>query len=368
MSQDDTKKRQRLLDNDRLRYQQAAQTQINKQGENIGSLKKENEKLKQELAATTGGAYDFAQQDRLANLQSEIDQLESKVQVEKMRKNDMAKKLSVSRMDMMKSRRGMGGVNITNENTQAVEKQVHVLENRLDQALVKFNEALSYNKDLREQIDNLREERKVFQRIYKKLEAELHEKKKAMADKIERANQDYEERDTLLQQLEALRAAAKDDQKKYEENFANIEAAMQQFKAVRDQQLQSMKAANSTTQGSTNKGDRPAEPSSPSSPSHRNKGANQNSPADHNRSVGYGNDNDNTAEEEHDLQEVVDQLKEATGIQDLDVLYHKFMKAEEHNFSLYNFVNELNTEQESLEGEIAQLKEQLGVKIGRAHV
>lgn len=44
-------------------------------------------------------------------------------------------------------------------------------------ALVKFNEALAHNKQLRETIDNLRRERVVFDGIYKKLERELHEKK-----------------------------------------------------------------------------------------------------------------------------------------------------------------------------------------------
>lgn len=46
------------------------------------------------------------------------------------------------------------------------------------QALVKFNESLAYNKNLRERIDTLRRERVVFDSIYKKLERELHEKKK----------------------------------------------------------------------------------------------------------------------------------------------------------------------------------------------
>jgi len=43
---------------------------------------------------------------------------------------------------------------------------------------VKFNESLAMNKNLRERIDTLRRERVVFDSIYKKLERELHEKKK----------------------------------------------------------------------------------------------------------------------------------------------------------------------------------------------
>ena len=43
---------------------------------------------------------------------------------------------------------------------------------------MKFNESLALNKNLRERIDTLRRERVVFDSIYKKLERELHEKKK----------------------------------------------------------------------------------------------------------------------------------------------------------------------------------------------
>lgn len=43
---------------------------------------------------------------------------------------------------------------------------------------MKFNESLAFNKNLRERIDTLRRERVVFDSIYKKLERELHEKKK----------------------------------------------------------------------------------------------------------------------------------------------------------------------------------------------
>jgi len=69
------------------------------------------------------------------------------------------------------------------------------LENRLDKANQKFNEAIALNKSLRQQIDSLRRERVIFDNLYKKLEKELHEKRKKMASIIESANSAYEERD-----------------------------------------------------------------------------------------------------------------------------------------------------------------------------
>ena len=44
---------------------------------------------------------------------------------------------------------------------------------RYAQALKRYNEALANNKRLRENIDNLRRERLVFDQIYRKLEKEL---------------------------------------------------------------------------------------------------------------------------------------------------------------------------------------------------
>ena len=44
----------------------------------------------------------------------------------------------------------MGGVNAAKEGQKMIQKQVRILENRLDKALVKFNEALANNKRLRE--------------------------------------------------------------------------------------------------------------------------------------------------------------------------------------------------------------------------
>ncbi len=60
---------------------------------------------------------------------------------------------------ILEQRQRMGGINSSKENNAMITKQIRILENRLDKALVKFNEALAHNRKLREQIDNLRRER-----------------------------------------------------------------------------------------------------------------------------------------------------------------------------------------------------------------
>jgi len=57
---------------------------------------------------------------------------------------------------LISQRKKMGGVNAARENNVQVQKQIRVLENRLEKAYVKYNEAVAHNKRLREQIDSLR--------------------------------------------------------------------------------------------------------------------------------------------------------------------------------------------------------------------
>jgi chromosome segregation ATPase len=100
-----------------------------------------------------------------------------------------------SMRQVMYHRKQMGGVNASRENHIMIEKQIRILENRLDKALIRFNEAVSSNKQLRQEIDDLRRERVVFENVYKRLERELQEKKKQMTETIELSNRAYEQRD-----------------------------------------------------------------------------------------------------------------------------------------------------------------------------
>jgi chromosome segregation ATPase len=103
-----------------------------------------------------------------------------------------------------------------------VTKQVKVLENKLDKALVQFNEALSSNKSLREEIDNLRRERVAFDNVYRKMERELHEKKKEMANIIEISNIAYEARDQAQNEIAALRAQADKESASFEAEWREL--------------------------------------------------------------------------------------------------------------------------------------------------
>ena len=66
------------------------------------------------------------------------------------------------------------------------------------------------------------------------------------------------------------------------------------------------------------------------------------------------------------IEDAFDQIKEATGISSTEEIVTTFIKAEEQNYSLYNYVNMLNSEidtiaeqNKNIERQIAKHEEQL---------
>ena len=79
------------------------------------------------------------------------------------------------------------------------QKQIRILENRLEKMYHKYNESKSHNQVLRTGIDNLRRERLVFDDIHRKLAKSLLVKKKEMGGVIAHTNQILESRDKVRQ-------------------------------------------------------------------------------------------------------------------------------------------------------------------------
>lgn len=73
------------------------------------------------------------------------------------------------------------------ESTEDVSKKIKSLENRLDKQLQKFNQAVANNKRLRKEIDSVRKEKVVFEKIFEKQSAELQKKREKLMKILSRA-------------------------------------------------------------------------------------------------------------------------------------------------------------------------------------
>jgi Fe2+ transport system protein B len=59
------------------------------------------------------------------------------------------------------------------------------------------------------------------------------------------------------------------------------------------------------------------------------------------------------------IEDAFDQIKEATGISSIEEIVTTFLKAEEQNYSLTNYVNMLNTDTDQFEESNKEIKEQI---------
>lgn len=337
----------RMTDRNRKQYSEDAQNEIRKQRLAIERLRKENEHLKEEIALQNRSSSKLSSQSmsaQIARLQDQADVYIRKIEMEKRALEEADKQVKVLTTQLLQSQqeRGkQGGVNAARDNEMAVNKSIRILENRLDKALVKFNDALAYNKQLREQIDNLRRERVVFDEIQQKLARELQEKKKQMAQVIEVSNVAYEARDQAQNEINLLKAQTDREQGAFESEIRELNRMIEQDKKLKERIGQSETA-------------------------HRGK-LTVDEEKNLKRTVVKGNWNiakekaakAASAEKVQSFEEAFAQIQAATGISNIDELVNTFIDAEDQNFSLFNYVNELNNEVEKLEEQIAEIKQDI---------
>jgi len=315
----------------------------------IDKLKTDNEQLKEELSLERRHAkvYDsVSAQAQIAKLQDTGDMYTRKIELEKRRIEELDKQMDMMQKKIWDQRQKMGGINASRENNQAIAKQIQILENRLDKALKRYNEALANNKRLRENIDNLRRERLVFDQIYKKLEKELAEKKKEMARIIEISNKAYEARDAAQAEMSALKSQADKEQQEFEQEWKELGKMIEQDRKMKD----FMKKEREKLSQQEHRGDMTVEQEA----SLKKKVLRGN--------WGIAKDKASihaSMEKVQSYEEAFAKIQQATGISDIDELVTTFINAEDQNFALFNYVNELNGECEKLEEQIAEIKAEI---------
>jgi len=342
----------RLLENDKRAYSEDSQAIIRKQRANIEKLTRENRQLKQDLNETRASAASRNESKqaalKLQLIQEKKDQLLTKeaLLMEDRRKatsdvEELRKETWGVRQDLCKR----GGVNAARENHEAVAKQIRVLENRLDKSLQKFNEAVAHNKELREHIDAMRRERVVFDSIYKKLEVELQQKKKEMANIIEQANAAYEARDQAQAQMASLKQQADKEHQEFEREWKELGRLIENDKKMKEFMRQKER-----TRAVEEKQGREAEEIA-----RANKKVNK-------TAWSVAKDKANVhlnMEKLQSYEEAFAKMQAATGISDIDELVENFIAAEDQNFSLFTYANELSGEIEKHEFDICDCKTSL---------
>jgi chromosome segregation ATPase len=332
----------RIADQNNKSYKRSTEATLRKQRIHIEKLKKDNEVVKEQLAnlaRNVNMSQTVAYTNKTNKLVEIVQSLKDKIRLEKLKIEEVRSKIEKYNNKIKICRKEMeefGGVNISKESTQNIDKQIRVLENRLDKALQKFNEALAYNKKLRDTIENLRQERVVFDNIYKKMERELQEKKKDMAKVIESSNAAYEDGDEAQRELAALKATHQLKMHRSEAEFEELEKLIQQNEKLNEKinaknkegRIDSMLGATFSMGGDDSRA--------------------KNSASDKSRLT-------NVQNKIKQYEDMLSKIEQATG-NNIDTLIKEFSTSEDSNFSLFTYVNELNTEIEKLEEQISEME------------
>jgi DNA repair exonuclease SbcCD ATPase subunit len=213
---------------------------------------------------------------------------------------------------------------------------------RLDKALQKFNEALAQNKTLRGYIDSLHKERVVFDGIYKKLEYDLHKKKKEMAAIIEDSKNAQRRADRSQRSLDKLKQGMEDEKKAFEKEWADLGALMEQDRqlqeALRRKEREEHERKTAEALAASKKAEE--EPYMSEDPEESEE-EEEESPG---KKKKVEEDRPKLTEEEvQEYQATFERITKATGIQTVEELVDTFQDIEQKNFSLFNSINELTT-------------------------
>ena len=320
---------------------------VQRQREIVEDMKHSNEVLRLDLTRESRDAKRSTSSSGAADIQRMQDEASrylKKIEKERANIEELDRSIAKYQERILDQKSRLGGVNAAQENNKLVQMQIRVLENRLDKNLMKFNETLGQNKALRQKIDEYRRERVVFDGIYKKLEKELHEKKKEMAAIIEDSKNAYQARDKSQSELVELQQNADKERLAFESEFHEMgEMIKNQQAEVEKKRLEQFDFAKENIAGSTGLHDTGSSvlPGT-ASWSHNN---NNNVPL--------------SQEHIHSYEDALKRIQEGTGINDINDIVTRFLEAEEQNFSLFNYVNDINTEIERLEHSISEMRNQI---------
>ena len=269
-----------------------------------------------------------------------IKKLKDQIMAELDEKKAFDDKISEIQNDFLVIKSEMGGLNATQALKERYEKHIHILENRLDKANQKFNDAIEYDKNLRSEIDKLRKERFFFENIYKKLEKELEKLRKDISKNLEEAYDNYEQRDINQEGFENLKA----QMIKKETEYTNILSGIANDMNIRNTRKKAQEKKEM-------KNYKMEDDNSPTSKKYAKKL----------KSEYYQQQQDSLNDKYQNLKYKFEKLKEFTEQKDVIALCAKFKKNVQKNFDLFLTITMISNEAKKLESEIKEMEEEINM-------
>ena len=190
--------------------------------QSIENLKTETTKLREQLCLDKLQQSNLGIETEIARLQDQGDTFARRIEIEKKKIIGLDEEIALMTDKLKAQREAIGGAQGAKETNEGITRKLKSLEHKLDKSLQKYNEAIAYNKQLREQIDKLRKERVVYDNIYKKLEEELQDTKEKMITVVKKGFKTKKKRDEAKKKMEVLKEEAEKEQEEFNKHWKDL--------------------------------------------------------------------------------------------------------------------------------------------------
>ncbi|XP_019748066.1 coiled-coil domain-containing protein 114 [Hippocampus comes] len=323
----------RILDADRQAYSIQARQQMRKQQQEIEKLTAEQEELRHKLGAyksLSRQKKDKRDAESLQVLLEQRDLLEGELEKEMQHQKELQKEISNMEFKLKELRKGNANTSDTQRSAHRRNQEaIRTMENKLQGALTRFNEQLTKNSHLREELQTLHIERVRFQRLQDRLIQELQDVRKKTGQAINLSTAAHDARVEAQSKLAMMREKAEKELAQYNTEMRELERVISHESGLRD---------FITTKYNEKMGQDVTE-----------------------QVLGLQEQGTKDLSEESpdDLEAFFQRIQSVTGEADPELLVSSFIQGEDRNFALFNFVNEQNNEAEVLRDQISQIQREM---------
>ncbi|XP_066149078.1 outer dynein arm-docking complex subunit 1 [Euwallacea fornicatus] len=326
----------RIMEDDRLAFSDETSTKLEKQRKIILQLREEKEKLCEDINVATcknQKRKDKRMSKDITKLLEIYDEYQEHVRMEKEEIVEMEVQIKKLEGDIKKLRpKSSVSCHLFQARLTSGQKSLQILRNKLDNMVKKFCAILAANKELREEIDHLLKERNHFNEIWEKLLKDINTRKKYMADLIDQATIAFDQREEWCSKLEALKKRADMDCVLHSEEMREVQRDLDHYMNLRE--FLCLKGQKRVLRDLEEK--------------ERLKQESQQQELERQLEI-YEN--------------TLKKIREFCAEEDVERIAAAFLKQEEENFALFNYVNELSHEIESLTNGIHEIQEKIDEQV-----
>ncbi|KAL7030466.1 hypothetical protein ACKWTF_006668 [Chironomus riparius] len=324
-------KQYRTIEAERLNFIELRKKSARKYNKVLNILDKEKSDLQYKLDSEQKGIHARRDSDAQIKILNLMDKKEKATQALSKKKNALME-LEARFQKLYKEISSVRDNEITEslykETICESRKSVFKLENRLEVITKRSGSVMAENAKLREIIDHMLQERSNFNIMWQKMINKLNYGKRHIMELVEQATNAFDQREELCTKLQILKERGQNDRSNHVQEMREL-----QRKLDHDAKLQEFLAVKGQQRLNTEQEEREADK--------KKKRVEE------------------MERQFNEYDKIFQRIILLSGEKDVDKIISKFIKEEEENYALFNYVNELSHEIEQLNETVQQLQDSI---------